>query len=101
MEGFEEAAVQALERPYTTSYFLPGKLEGKPVQFLVDTGCTTNLLSKHVLNRLPERVRSELEESDSHGVMADGTQLPFYGVIRLPFRERREDRRGICPKSHQ
>ena len=36
----EEAVVQALERPYTTSYFLPGKLEGKPVQFLVDTGCT-------------------------------------------------------------
>ena len=27
----EEAVVQAIERPYTTSYFLPGKLEGKPV----------------------------------------------------------------------
>ena len=88
MEGSKEAAVQALERPYTTSYFLPGKLEGRPVQFLVDTGCTTNLLSKHVFDRLPERVRNELEESDSHGVMADGTQLPFYGVIRLSFRVR-------------
>ena len=30
----EEAIVQALERPYTTSYFLSSKLEGKPVQFL-------------------------------------------------------------------
>ena len=52
----EEAVVQALERPYTTSYFLPGKLEGQSVQFL-DTGCTTNLLSKHVFDRLPERIR--------------------------------------------
>ena len=77
VEVLEEAVVQALERPYTTSYFLPGKLEGKPVQFLVDTGCTTNLLSKHVFDRLPERIKCRLEESDSHGVMADGTQLPF------------------------
>ena len=85
---FEDAAAQALERLYTTSYSLPGKLEGRPVQFLVDTGCATNLLLKHVFDRLPESVRSELEESDSHGVMADGTQLPFYGVIRLPFQVR-------------
>ena len=55
---------------------------------MVDTGCTTNLLSKHAFDRLPERVMSDLEESDSHIVTADGTQLPFYGVIRLPFRVR-------------
>ena len=84
-----DTVAQVLERPYTTSYFLPGKLEGRPVQFLIDTGCTTNLLSKHVFDRLPERIKSGLEESDSHGVMADGTQLPFYGVLRLP-RERGE-----------
>ena len=83
-----DTVAQVLERPYTTSYFLPGKLEGRPVQFLIDTGCTTNLLSKHVFDRLPERVKSGLEESDSHGVMADGTQLPFYGVLRLPLRVR-------------
>ena len=83
-----ETTVRTLERPYTTSYFLPGKLEGKPVQFLIDTGCTTNLLSKQVFNRLPERVKGYLEESDSHGIMADGTQLPFYGVLRLPLRVR-------------
>ena len=72
----------------TGSYFFPGKLEGRPVQFLVDTGCTTNLLSKQVFDRLPERVKNCLEESDSHGIMADGTQLPFYGRLRLPLRVR-------------
>ena len=73
----KEVMVQVLEKPYTTSYFLPGKLEGRPVQFLVDTGCTTNLLSKQVFDRLPERVRSCLEESDSHGIMADGGTVAF------------------------
>ena len=83
-----DAVTQVLKRPYTTSYFLSGKLEGKPVQFLIDTGCTTNLLSKHVFDRLPEWIKSSLEESDSHGVMADGTQFPFCGVLRLPLHVR-------------
>ena len=83
VDGPVKTTVRALERPYTTSYFIPGKLEGKPVQFLIDTGCTTNLLSKQVFNRPPERVKSYLEVSDPHGIMADGTQLPFYGVLRL------------------
>ena len=57
------------------------------MQFLVDAGCTTNLLFTHVFDRLPEQVKSGLEESDSHGIMADGTQLQFYGVLTLPLRE--------------
>ena len=71
-----DAVVQALKRPYTPSYFFPGKLEGKPVLFLVDTGCTTNLLSKHVFVWLPEWVKYGL---------ADVIQLSFYGVLRLPL----------------
>ena len=43
-------------QPYSNSYFIPGTIEGRPVQFLVDTGCTTNLISKHVFDRLPTRV---------------------------------------------
>ena len=88
LEVTEDAVIQVLERPYSTSYFLSGKLEERPVKFLVDTGCTTNLLSMHVFDRLPERVSNVLEKSDSHGIMADGTQLPFYGVLRLPLRVR-------------
>ena len=88
VDGPVKITVRALERPYTTSYFLPRKLSDKPVQFLIDTGCTTNLLSKQVFNRLPERVKRYMKESGSHGIMASGTQLPFYGVLRLPLRVR-------------
>ena len=68
---------QPTKRPYEASYFLPGKLAGRPVHYLLDTGCTTNLLGKHVFDKLPPHIRSQREECDSHGVMADGTQLLF------------------------
>ena len=80
---------QALSRPYSFSYFLPGKLEGRPIQFLLDTGCTPNLINKQIFDRLPGGVRNRLEESDSHGLLADGTRLPFYGIIRLTIRLRK------------
>ena len=79
---------QPARRPYEATYFLPGKLAGRPVHYLLDTGCTTNLLGKHVFDKLPPHVRSQREECDSHGVMADGTQLPFFGVLRASIRVR-------------
>ena len=66
-------------------HFLPGKVEGRPVQFLIDTGCTTDLLCKQVFDKLSSAARSLLEESDSHSLMADGTRLTFYGVVHLPL----------------
>ena len=50
---------------------------------LTNTGCTTDLIGKHVFDRLPEKLRERLVEIYTHGLMADGTQLPFYGVIQL------------------
>ena len=70
-------ATQVWERPYKPSYFLPGKVEGKAVQCLVDTGCTTNLFSKRCFDKLSSVLRNQAEECDTHGVMADGTHLPF------------------------
>ena len=76
-------------RPYNTCYFLPGRVQGLPVQFLIDTGCTTNLLGKHVFDRLPRAVRATLQkDAGPHGTMADGTILELYGVIELPCRLR-------------
>ena len=92
-----EAAVQAggeyLQIQSSTSgprpgYFIPGKVEGKPILWLLDTGCTTNLIGKHVFDRLPNRLREQVVENDIHGMMADGTRLPFYGVIQLCSRLR-------------
>ena len=89
--------VQVLERPYTTSYFLSVKLESKPMQYLIDTGWTINLLSKQVFNWLPERIKGYLEESGSHGIMTDGTQLPLYDVLRLPLRVQCVKRKQFSP----
>ena len=85
-QAWKAYATQPLERPYGTSYFLSGKIEGRPLRLLLDTGCTTNLLGKHVYDRLPERIKQQLVECDTHGAMADGTQLTFYGVIQLSIR---------------
>ena len=74
------------ERPFGFSYFIPGWVEGKPVLCLLDTGCTTNLVEKHVFDRLPEKLKGQLVESNTHGMMADGTRLPFHGVIQLRIR---------------
>ena len=87
----EEGAYQAqqvYDRPYRASYFIPGKVEGRPVQFLLDTGCTTNLLAKHVFDRLREKIKDQRIEYASHGLLADGTRLPFYGMVRLAIRLR-------------
>lgn len=76
-EETRETTAQVLEKPYWASYFLPGQLEGKPVQFLTDTGCTTNFLSKIVFGKLQMLIKRLLEESNSHGLLADVPQLPF------------------------
>jgi hypothetical protein len=63
-------------------------MESRVIQCLIDTGCTTNLLSKHIFDKLSTETRARLAECNGHGLMADGTQLPFYGTIRLPVRLR-------------
>ena len=46
-------------------------------------GCNTNLLSKKAFNLLPTRIKKLLEENERFGLLADGSRLPFHGVIRL------------------
>jgi len=74
-------------QPYGSSYFLPRKLSGKAVTFLLDTGCTTNLLSRRLFDTLGARERTSLEPyKGAHGTSADGSCIPFYGLISLPGR---------------
>jgi len=76
-------------QPYGSSYFLPGKLAGKAVTFLLDTGCTTNLLSRRLFDTLSARDRASLEPYDvEYGTLADGSCSPFYGVVELTGRVR-------------
>ena len=72
--------------PHQKSYFVSGKLGGRQVHCLLDTGCTTNILSKRSFDRLPSRIKETLEAKKSHGAMADETTLPFYGAIKLDLR---------------
>jgi len=74
---------------YRSSYFLPGKILGKAATFLLDTGCTTNLLSRRLFDTLGDRKRASLEPyEDAHGTLADGSCIPFYRIITLPGRVR-------------
>ena len=84
----EPCEVLTLERPHRSSYYLPGKVEGRPVSFLLDTGCNTNLLSRKAFNALPSRIKKLLEENEKFGLLADGSRLPFHGIIRLTGRVR-------------
>jgi len=74
-------------QPYGSCYFLPGKISGKAATFLVDTGCTTNLLSRRLFDTLGAGERASLKPHEgTHGTLADGSCIPFYGIITLPRR---------------
>ena len=72
-------------QPLENSYFLPGKIGRQAVRALLDTGCTTNILAKHVFDKLPASVKNASQMPDMNGVMADGTPLPLYGLVSTPI----------------
>jgi len=68
-------------QPHGDSYFLPGKVTGRDVTFLLDSGCTTNLLSRGVFNTLLLKERKELAPyTGEPGTFPDGSSIPFDGV---------------------
>jgi len=87
-----EVSPQATNRsvnaqPYGSSYFLLGKLAGKAVTFLLDTGCTTNLLSWRLFDTLSARDRASLEPYDGeHVTLADGSCIAFHEAVELTGR---------------
>jgi transposase InsO family protein len=87
-DAMPEEEESTVERPYQACYFLPGKIEGKPAQFLLDTGSNTNLMSKRFYDHLPNRIKGQMVRCSSNGSMADGTRLPFYGIIHINGRLR-------------
>jgi len=71
------------KEPNCSSYHLSGRVEGKAVRCLVDSGSTTNILSRRIFDCLPERKRSEARMRESAATLADGSSLPFYGQVNL------------------
>ena len=73
---------------YSSSLFVPGRVGGRNLTFLIDTGCTHNLLSRSVFDRLPAPIKERMRVQESTAAMADGSGLPIYGSIRLEGRIR-------------
>ena len=73
---------------YIGSLFVPGRVAGKNLNFLVDTGCTHNLLSRTVFDRLPAQTRQQMVYGETVAAMADGSGLHIYGSIGLSGRLR-------------
>ena len=59
----ESCEVFTLKRPHRSSYYLPGKVEGAPVNFLLDTWCNTNWISEKVIGCLPTRIKNLMEDT--------------------------------------
>jgi len=61
-------------QPHGNSYFLPRKIAGKSATFLLDSGCTTNLISHQLFDTLSAKVSNVLEPYDEeYGTLADGS----------------------------
>lgn len=79
-----------ISNPHSPSLFIPGKIIGREVQFLIDTGCTTNLLARHVYEKSPPNIKKTLQPipKDKHGTLADGSKICFDGLLRVTCRVR-------------
>jgi len=74
-------------QPHGNGYFLPGKITGKAVTFLLDSGCTTNLIGRRLFDTLSAKVQGEMEPyNGEYGTLANGSCIPFYGIIELTGR---------------
>jgi len=70
---------------FGSSYFLPKIIFGEASTFLLNTGCTINLLCQRLFDTLGAQERASLEPCEgAHGKLVDGSYFPFYGIITLP-----------------
>ena len=63
--------------------YLTGSLCGKGVDFVIDTGSSTTIVSQSVLASIPEVRRPELNKTSDKFVMADGRTLPVKGRAKV------------------
>ena len=74
-----------------SSLYLPGKVERLSVLFLIDSGCTLNLLARRVFEKLLPDCKHRLEPFQHQvGKLADGSSLQFLGQLNLTGRLRSE-----------
>ena len=70
--------------------------------YFVDMGCKTDLTSKRIFNQLPRHLLDQHMVCNNHDEMADGTKLHFYGVVKIPIKDKRlEAGRDLSDKPNQ
>ncbi len=62
-------------------FYLKGYLERKPLEFLVDTGAETTLISFSVLDSLPRALRTCFQDNSSTLQLADGEDFVAKGPV--------------------
>lgn len=67
------------------SYFLFQKLERQPIQLLSNTGCTTNLLSMQMFDKLHKSAEALLEKVTVTVSWSLQPDWPLYEVVHLPI----------------
>lgn len=71
-------------------FYIPGQIQGKPVRFLIDTGCTTTVLSRAVFKQLSNYHQGQLHEQAGSAQTAGGQPVATYGYIHLRGRLRHQ-----------
>ena len=83
LSGDQRVTPQAVM--YIGSLFVPVRMAGRSLSFLVDTSCTHNLLSRTVFDR---QTRQQMVYGETVVTMADSNGLHTYGSIGLSGRLR-------------
>ena len=68
---------------YIGSLFVPGRVAGRSLSFLVDMGFTHNLLSRTVFDRPPAPTFQQMVYGETLAAMDDGSGLHIVGSIGL------------------
>ena len=75
----------------TPALYLPGRVGRIAVRYLLDSGCTLNILSKRIFNKLPQVTKKSMKPFHCNtGTLADGSGLPIEGQVELDSRLRSE-----------
>ena len=74
--------IKLLERPHRSTWFLLGRVGRVPIQILIDTGCTTNLMSKAIFDRLEEATQESIEPCEAFGTLANRDKLRFQHMVK-------------------
>lgn len=70
-------------------YYMPGRIASKKVHFLLDSGCTSCVVGKHVFDSLPMKVKANLQPLDNASAqLADGSSTTIYGKLLVSCKVR-------------